>query len=440
MTDNNKKAAYFTLGCKLNFSETSTIAQKLEASGFERVNFDEVADIYLINSCSVTESGDKKSRSMIRRAKRLNPNALVVVTGCYAQLNPSKIAQIEGVGLVLGMREKYEAENYIEALSNVGTVQIKVSETKFDKDSKFFSAVSYGDRTRSYLKIQDGCDYFCSYCTIPFARGRSRNANIKEIVAQAKSVTSSGIKELVITGVNIGDFGKSTNESLHQLLAALEKESGAKRIRIGSVEPNLMTDEILELMKESEVIAPHFHIPLQSGANEILKLMKRKYEREVFAERIEKISSMFDKPFIGVDIIAGMNGESDKLFEESYEFVRDLPISQIHAFPYSERPNTQALNIEHSVPINIRKERAARLIELSDRKLTHFLNENVGTTHKVLFEHQTKENPSSGLTENYIRVDTSFDPKLENQIVEVVIGAVKNNKHCDIRHMVPPSV
>ncbi|MFV0344784.1 MAG: tRNA (N(6)-L-threonylcarbamoyladenosine(37)-C(2))-methylthiotransferase MtaB [Bacteroidales bacterium] len=430
MTDNKNKAAYFTLGCKLNFSETSTIAQKLEASGFERVDFSDVADIYLINSCTVTESGDKKSRSMIRRAKKLNPNALVVVTGCYAQLNPSKIAQIEGVGLILGMQEKYEAENYIEALNNSDTVQIKVSETKFDKNSKFFNAVSYGDRTRSYLKIQDGCDYFCSFCTIPFARGRSRNANIKEIVEQAESVVKSGVKELVITGVNIGDFGKSTNESFYQLLVALETESGAKRIRVGSVEPNLLTNEILQLMKNSEVIAPHFHIPLQSGSDKVLKLMKRKYEREVFAERIEKISSMFENPFIGVDIIAGMNGETDELFEESYEFVRDLPISQLHAFPYSERPNTQALKIEHSVPISVRKERTARLIELSNRKLLQFLNNNIGTKHKVLFEHQSKENFSSGLTDNYIRVDLPFDPKLENQIVEVLIGEVKENNHC----------
>lgn len=422
MDNAGKKAAFCTLGCKLNFSETSSIASSMEEIGFTRVEFDEVADVYVINTCSVTGAGEKSSRNMIRRALRKNPEAVIVVTGCYAQLKPEEISRIGGVDLVLGTTEKYRIPELVGKLS--GKSGPAILTTRLPEIKDFRSSFSPGDRTRNFLKIQDGCDYFCSFCVVPFARGRSRNASIAETVASAGKVVESGFSEIVLTGVNIGDFGKSTGESFAGLLKELEKVEGLKRLRIGSVEPNLLTDEIIDLAAASRVIMPHFHLPLQSGSDEILALMKRRYNTDLFASRVLSIRERIPLAFIGVDVIAGTNGESENHFRESYNFINSLPVSQLHAFPYSERPGTQALKIPMKVPVEERKLRTQKYVNLSVRKLRAFYRMNIGTTGSVLFEEQVTGNRMAGFTANYIRTECDYQPEYISRIADVKLLSV----------------
>ncbi len=426
----NKKIAFFTLGCKLNYSETSTLARKFEDIGFDRVDFKEQADVYVVNSCSVTEQSDKKSRNIIRQAIRRNPNAFVAVIGCYAQLRPDAIASIEGVDLVLGTHEKYSITEHLGDLSKHPDTEIYTSKPRERK--QFHQAYSYGDRTRSFLKVQDGCNYFCTYCTIPIARGVSRNDTIANTVAEARRIASNNVKEIILTGINIGDFGRSTGENLLDLIHGLDEVEGIERFRISSIEPNLLTDEIIDFVSHSKRFAPHFHIPLQCGSDEVLKLMKRHYTRDVFAHRVATIKAAMPHAFIGVDIIAGTNGETDEFFHDSYNFVRDLDVSQLHAFPYSERPNTKALSIPGKVDVEERHHRCLQLIELSERKLHHFYELNLGSVRKALFESEHTKGRIFGFTDNYIRVETDFDAQLVNQVRNVRLIAINSDGHVDI--------
>jgi threonylcarbamoyladenosine tRNA methylthiotransferase MtaB len=425
MDYHGKKAAFYTLGCKLNFSETSTIAHTLEEVGFEKVDFEEKADLYVINTCSVTNSGDKNSRNIIRRAVRNNPDAMVVVVGCYAQLKPGEIGHIEGVDLVLGTQEKFHIPAWLGGLEKRAVTEVHTTRLANIKD--YHRSFSWGDRTRSFLKIQDGCDYYCSFCTIPYARGKSRNDNITNTVAEARKAVEKGYKEIILTGVNIGDFGKSTGENFLDLLIALEKTEGLHRLRLGSIEPNLLKDDIIRLASGSDVIMPHFHIPLQAGSDEILSLMKRKYSTGLFAERIHRIRELAPLAFIGVDVIAGTNGETEELFQESYDFINSLEISQLHAFPYSERSGTQALKIPWKVPVEERKNRTQKYINLSEKKLRAFYEKNLGTLRTVLFEEQTNGGMMGGFTENYIRVEAPYKAGSINQLLKVRLGSVLPN-------------
>lgn len=420
-----KKAAFFTLGCKLNFSETSTIAGSFKEVGFERVEFDDKADVYVINTCSVTNQGDKESRNIIRRAVKKNPDAMVIVVGCYSQLKPEEVGHIEGVDLVLGTQEKFHIPAYLGDLTKRETTEIKTSRLADIKS--YHKAFSWGDRTRSFLKIQDGCDYYCSFCTIPYARGKSRNDTIQYTVEQAAKAVEKGFKEVVLTGVNIGDFGKSTGENFLDLLKALEKVDGLQRLRLGSIEPNLLKDEIIQLVAQSKVIMPHFHIPLQSGSDEILSLMKRKYSTELFARRVQRIREIVPHAFIGVDVIAGTNGETEVLFEESYNFINSLEISQLHAFTYSERSGTQALKIPWKVDPVERKSRTQRYLNLSEKKLRAFYEKHMGTTQTVLFEAQSDSETMTGFTENYIKVETDYNDGFDNQLKSVRLNSVLPN-------------
>ncbi len=411
-----KKVAFYTLGCKLNYAESSAMARKFEALGFEQVDYKDQADVYVINSCTVTAESDKKSRNLIRTAMKRNPNALMMVTGCYAQLKSNEISNIDGVDYVLGSGEKMNITGYINNFNKNENTLVRVSDYK--NIDQFFSAYSFGGRTRTFLKVQDGCNYFCTYCTIPMARGKSRSDTIENTVAEARKVAEAGVKEIILTGVNIGDFGRKHNENFFGLVKALDKVEGLERIRISSVEPNLLSDEIIEFVVGSQRIVPHFHLPLQSGSNEVLKLMKRKYTREVFTSRVEKIKSLMPHAFIGVDVIAGTNGETEEHFLDSYNFIRDQDISQLHVFPYSEREGTAALKIPHKVPVHERKTRVQKLIELSERKHRLFYEKHLGTSQKVLFEHKARKNKIQGWTDNYIRVETEHNPDFENKVFD----------------------
>ncbi|MGL5226866.1 MAG: tRNA (N(6)-L-threonylcarbamoyladenosine(37)-C(2))-methylthiotransferase MtaB [Bacteroidales bacterium] len=422
----NKKAAYFTLGCKLNFAETSTIGKQLLEHGIHKVRENEIADICVINTCSVTELADKKCRQTIRKISKDHPGAFIVVTGCYAQLKPEEIAQIPGVDLVLGSNQKLDILEYIDSFEkkDKGTIQT----TKTKDISKFVPSCSQGDRTRFFLKVQDGCDYYCSYCTIPFARGRSRNGSVEALVKQAQEVAAQGGKEIVLTGVNIGDFGKSTGETFFDLVKALDQVEGIERYRISSIEPNLLTDEIIEYVSTSKRFAPHFHIPLQSGSDEVLKIMRRKYDTALFAHKVAKIKEIMPHAFIGVDVIVGTRGETPELFEEAYNFIRNLDISQLHVFSYSERPGTQALKIDHTVSPKEKQERSKRLLDLSDEKLRIFYDLFIGTNHTVLFEHAKEGEPVYGFTENYIKVEMPYNAELCNNISQVMLGDFNADK------------
>ena len=408
----DKKVAFGTLGCKLNFSETSTIARSFQEQGFARVDFKEVADVYVINTCSVTDSADKKSRAMIRQATRLNPAAFVVVIGCYAQLKPEEAAGIEGVDLILGANDKFNITRYLQNLEK--HTSSEMHGCTFREINDFQPASSFGDRTRSFLKVQDGCNYFCTYCTIPLARGKSRNPSIDSLVEEAGRLAAQGIKEINLTGVNIGDFGKSTGETFLDLLKRLDQMEEIVRIRMGSVEPNLMSDDIIAFVAGSKRVAPHFHIPLQAGTDEVLGLMKRRYTTDLFRQRVEAIKKQIPHAFIGVDVIAGMNGETPELFEKAYSFIESLDVSQLHAFPYSERANTKALSIAGVVPVAERKHRTQRLIALSEKKLHHFYQLNLGREATVLFENQHNKKMATGWTENYIKVELPFQAELFN--------------------------
>lgn len=413
----NKKAVYYTLGCKLNFSETSTIGKILKEAGVRTARKGEVADICIVNTCSVTEVADKKCRQAIHRLAKENPGAFIVVTGCYAQLKPGQVADIEGVDLVLGAEQKGDLIKY---LGDMQKREHGEAVTTASKDIRKFSpSCERGDRTRYFLKVQDGCDYFCSYCTIPFARGRSRNGSIADIVKQAEEVAAEGGKEIVITGVNTGDFGKSTGENFFDLVKALDEVEGIERYRISSIEPNLLTDEIIEFVSKSKRFMPHFHIPLQSGCDEVLKLMRRRYDTALFAEKIQNIKSLMPDAFIGVDVIVGTRGETEEYFEKAYQFIKGLDVTQLHVFSYSERPGTQALKIDHVVSPDEKHERSQRLLAISDEKTKAFYRKHIGREMKVLMEHSKEGVPMHGFTDNYIRVELKRDNELDNRIVTV---------------------
>lgn len=413
----NKKAVYYTLGCKLNFSETSTIGKILKEAGVRTARKGEVADICIVNTCSVTEVADKKCRQAIHRLAKENPGAFIVVTGCYAQLKPGQVADIEGVDLVLGAEQKGDLIKY---LGDMQKREHGEAVTTASKDIRKFSpSCERGDRTRYFLKVQDGCDYFCSYCTIPFARGRSRNGSIADIVKQAEEVAAEGGKEIVITGVNTGDFGKSTGENFFDLVKALDEVEGIERYRISSIEPNLLTDEIIEFVSKSKRFMPHFHIPLQSGCDEVLKLMRRRYDIALFAEKIQNIKSLMPDAFIGVDVIVGTRGETEEYFEKAYQFIKGLDVTQLHVFSYSERPGTQALKIDHVVSPDEKHERSQRLLAISDEKTKAFYRKHIGREMKVLMEHSKEGVPMHGFTDNYIRVELKRDNELDNRIVTV---------------------
>ena len=414
-------AAYYTLGCKLNFAETSTIGRTLEAKGIRRARNGEKADLCIINTCSVTELADKKCRQAIRRIARQHPGAHIIVTGCYAQLKPDEIVRIPGVDMVLGAGEKGEIARYIDRLQNPDEDH-RIFTTPSPEINTFAPSCSRGDRTRYFLKVQDGCDYFCSYCTIPFARGRSRNGRIADLVEQARGVAREGGHEIVLTGVNIGDFGKTTGETFFELVKELEKVEGIDRYRISSIEPNLLTDEIIDFVAASKHFAPHFHIPLQSGSDEVLHLMRRRYDTGLFARRIEHIKRVMPDAFIGVDLIVGMRGETDERFEESARFVDSLDISQLHVFTYSERPGTQALKIEPIVPQETRHDRCRRILEISERKLHDFYASQRGKVRPVLFEHPAKNAPMHGFSDNYVRIELPYDKALVNTVRNVKLG------------------
>ncbi|WP_308769701.1 tRNA (N(6)-L-threonylcarbamoyladenosine(37)-C(2))-methylthiotransferase MtaB [uncultured Bacteroides sp.] len=416
----DKVAVYYTLGCKLNFAETSSIGKALKEAGVRTARKGEKADICVINTCSVTEMADKKCRQAIHRLSRQHPGAFIVVTGCYAQLKPGQVAEIEGVDLVLGAEQKGELMNYLGNLEKHAHGEAVVTATK---DIRTFSpSCSRGDRTRYFLKVQDGCDYFCSYCTIPFARGRSRNGKIEDLVAQARQAAAEGGKEIVLTGVNIGDFGKTTGETFFDLVKALDEVEGIERYRISSIEPNLLTDDIIEYVARSRRFMPHFHIPLQSGCDEVLKLMRRRYDTALFAEKVAKIKSLMPDAFIGVDVIVGTRGETPEYFERAYEFIKSLDVTQLHVFSYSERPGTQALKIDYVVPAPEKHARSQRLLELSDEKTKAFYARHVGQEAEVLMEKSKAGAPMHGFTKNYIRVELAHDEKLDNHLVKVRLG------------------
>lgn len=416
----DKKAVYYTLGCKLNFSETSSIGKMLKDVGVRTVRKGEKADICVINTCSVTEIADKKCRQAIHRLTKQHPGAFVVVTGCYAQLKPEQVSNIEGVDLVLGAEQKGELINYLGSLEKHEHGEAITTATKDIRS--FAPSCSRGDRTRYFLKVQDGCDYFCSYCTISFARGRSRNGKIEDLVAQARQAAAEGGKEIVLTGVNIGDFGKTTGETFFDLVKALDQVEGIERFRISSIEPNLLTDEIIEYVAHSRAFMPHFHIPLQSGCDEVLKLMRRRYDTALFASKIRKIKELMPDAFIGVDVIVGTRGETPEYFEKAYEFIRGLDVTQLHVFSYSERPGTQALKIDYVVPAEEKHQRSQRLLALSDEKTKAFYARHIGQEAKVLMEKSKAGMPMHGFTENYIRVELEHDDSLDNHLVQVRMG------------------
>ena len=422
----NKTAVYYTLGCKLNFSETSTIGKILREAGVRTARKGEKADICVVNTCSVTETADKKCRQAIHRLVKQHPGAFVVVTGCYAQLKPGEVAQIEGVDVVLGAEQKGELLNYLGDLQKHESGEAITTATK---DIRSFSpSCSRGDRTRYFLKVQDGCDYFCSYCTIPFARGRSRNGSIASMVEQVQQAVAEGGKEIVLTGVNIGDFGKTTGESFFDLVKALDQVEGVERYRISSIEPNLLTDEIIDYVAHSRRFMPHFHIPLQSGCDEVLKLMRRRYDTALFASKVKKIKEVMPDAFIGVDVIVGTRGETPEYFEKAYEFISGLDVTQLHVFSYSERPDTQALKIDYVVSPEEKHQRSQRLLALSDEKTQAFYARHIGHTLPVLMEKSKAGAPMHGFTANYIRVEVEGDNALDNHLVQVRLGEFTDDK------------
>jgi len=410
-----KKVAYYTLGCKLNFSETSTIARLLGDAGYAKVDFEDRPDIYIINTCSVTENADKKCKQLVKKAMNINPDAFVAIVGCYAQLKPEEIGKIPGVDLVLGANEKFNLVEHIEQLESKKEEAI-LAFTSIKETKEFIPAFSFGDRTRSFLKVQDGCDYFCTFCTIPLARGKSRNATISETVLEAEKIAKTDIKEVVLTGVNIGDFGQGNEkENFLGLIKELDNVEGIDRYRISSIEPNLLSNEIIHFsLNEAKRFVPHFHIPLQSGNDRLLKAMRRKYVRELYAERVAYIKELQPDTCIGVDVIVGFPGETDEEFLDTVDFLKDLDISYLHVFTYSERANTTAVKLGDAVPMNVRKERSKQLHILSEKKKRAFYESQLGTTRTVLFEHEEDEGMMYGFTENYVKVKMPYDVNLVN--------------------------
>lgn len=427
-----KKVAFYTLGCKLNFAETSTIARSFTDHGFQKVTFGEPTDVYVINTCSVTDHADRKCRKVVNEGLKISPEARVVIIGCYAQLKPQEIAGIPGVDMVLGANAKFEAVHLLEKLPEKGRAEIVGG--SIDNSLSFKPSFSIGDRTRTFLKVQDGCDYPCTYCTIPLARGRSRSGNMKEIVSQAKEIADSGVKEIVLTGVNIGDFGLQDgirNERFSDLVRALDEEVNIPRIRISSIEPNLLSNEIIDFVAESNRFAPHFHIPLQSGSNAILGLMKRRYRRELYTERVAQIRKVMPDACIGVDVIVGFPGESKELFLETYNFLNDMEISYLHIFPYSERGNTEAVHLPGKVVGAEKNERQKMLQILSEKKRRAFYQSQLGKQVKVLFEGSHNNGIMEGFTPNYVKVQAAFDPIWVNEEVNGFLNRINESGNVD---------
>jgi threonylcarbamoyladenosine tRNA methylthiotransferase MtaB len=421
--ENKKKVAFYTLGCKLNFSETSTIARDFLNEGFERVDFEEIADIYVINTCSVTDNADKQFKQIVKKAMKLNDKAFVAAVGCYAQLKPEELASVDGVDLVLGATEKFKITDYINDLSknDMGEVHsCEIEEADF-----YVGSYSIGDRTRAFLKVQDGCDYKCTYCTIPLARGISRSDALENVLKNASEISQQGIKEIVLTGVNIGDYGKGEfgnkkhEHTFLDLVKALDEVEGIERLRISSIEPNLLKNETIDFVSKSRTFVPHFHIPLQSGSDAILKKMKRRYLREVYTDRVNKIREVMPYACIGVDVIVGFPGETDEHFLETYHFLNDLDISYLHVFTYSERDNTEAAVMDGVVPANVRSKRSKMLRGLSVKKRRAFYESQIGTNRSVLFESENKEGYIHGFTENYVKVKTPWNPELVNTLHDI---------------------
>lgn len=424
----SRTVAFHTLGCKLNFSETSSLSRMLENEGFEKKEFDDLADVYVINTCSVTDNADKECRQLVRRIQRKSPDSFVVITGCYAQLKPEEIASIPGVDLVLGAAEKFNIARHIRELAKSDTA--KICSCDVDEVTGFHSSWSVNDRTRTFLKVQDGCDYNCSFCTIPMARGKSRSDRIENVIANARELAAAGVKEIVLTGVNLGDFGKGPDgagnhiplngreENFFELVKALETVEGISRYRISSIEPNLLSNEIIEWVANSDKFMPHFHIPLQSGSNQILGEMRRRYKRELYAERVQLIKTLMPHCAIGVDVIVGFPGETEAAFRESFDFLHALDISYLHVFTYSERDNTHALSLGPVVPMPIRNERNKALRNLSYMKMQYFTEQHTGQTRKVLFEDHNKNGMMEGYTDNYIRISTPYRSEWANQIID----------------------
>jgi threonylcarbamoyladenosine tRNA methylthiotransferase MtaB len=433
-----KKVAFYTLGCKLNYSETSTLSRKFEDKGYQKVAFTETPDIFIINTCSVTENADKKCHKIVREARAISPNAYVAIIGCYAQLKPKEIAEIPGVDAVLGASEKFQLVELLDGFVRPVTPVVMASD--IEKANKFNTSYSMSDRTRTFLKVQDGCDYSCAFCTIPLARGSSRSDSIENIVASARQIALGGVKEIVITGVNTGDFGLQNGvrtERFLDLVKALDEVDGINRFRISSVEPNLLHDEILTFVASSNRFVPHFHVPLQSGSNKILKLMRRRYQRELYASRVATIKALMPHACIGVDVIVGFPGETHEDFLETYQFLNELNISYLHVFTYSERENTVAINLPGVVPQKERAERSRMLHSLSDKKRRAFYEEHIGQSFKVLFEYDIEEGYMHGFTENYIRVRAKYDPVLVNEIVPITLTGISENGIAEVAESEP---
>ncbi|MDC1304919.1 tRNA (N(6)-L-threonylcarbamoyladenosine(37)-C(2))-methylthiotransferase MtaB [Salibacteraceae bacterium] len=420
-----KTVAFYTLGCKLNFSETSTITRLFEDGGYAKVDFDDRPDIYVINTCSVTDHADKKCRNLVRRAKSKNPDAFIAVVGCYAQLKPDEIANIPGVNVVLGANEKFNILDYLDKQPSSGKAHIENGHIKEVKT--FIPSYSANDRTRTFLKIQDGCDYFCSFCTIPLARGSSRNQSIEETLKVAREVAESGVKEIVLTGVNIGDFGQGEEEDFFGLIKELENIEGIERFRISSIEPNLLSNEIIDFVAQSKRFVPHFHIPLQSGSDEMLKSMRRRYLTDLYRERIERIKEKMPDACIGVDVIVGFPGETEDEFMKTVDFIRSLDVSYLHVFTYSERANTTALRIEDVIPMQVRQERNKILTNISHKKKRAFYETQIGSERKVLWEGSENEGMMHGFTDNYVKVQKPFDETSVNETEELVLGNIDRN-------------
>ncbi|MFV0392438.1 MAG: tRNA (N(6)-L-threonylcarbamoyladenosine(37)-C(2))-methylthiotransferase MtaB [Paludibacteraceae bacterium] len=414
----NKKVVYHTLGCKLNFAETSAIGKQLSEHGYARARAGEEADICIINTCSVTDTADHKCRQAISRLNRMHPNAKMIVTGCYAQLKPEEISKIEGVDLVLGANEKFDVLSYLKK----NTIDSKICRADILKIKEFRPSVSHDDRTRYFLKIQDGCDYYCSFCTIPLARGHSRSGTISDTVNIAMDTIEQGAKEIVLTGVNTGEFGKRNDETFVDLIRELDRIDADVRFRISSIEPNLLTEEIIRFVAQSRLFMPHFHIPLQSGSNDVLKLMRRRYTQEDFGDKISRIRHHLPDAFIGVDTIVGVRGETDKLFDESVKFLRDIDFSQLHVFTYSERSGTKMLEIEHNVALKERKRRSDLLHRISDDKTKAFYKQQIGRSSKVLWEAKRDHEVMYGFTENYVRLKRPFDKNYINRFEDVIVS------------------
>lgn len=422
-----KKVAFYTLGCKLNFSETSTIARAFEQRGYRKVEFNQHPDIFIINTCSVTDNADRKCRKIVREAQKINPNGYVAIVGCYAQLKPAEIASIDGVDAVLGAAEKFRLVELLDGFTKAPGGGAQVFNSRIEEVLDYHASYSLNDRTRTFLKVQDGCDYPCAYCTIPLARGASRSDSVANVVRSARVIAERGVKEIVLTGVNIGDFGLHGGqrmETFFELVQALDTVDGIERFRISSIEPNLLTDEIIAFVARSKRFVPHFHVPLQSGSNAVLALMRRRYRRELYADRVHAIKHLMSHACIGVDVIVGHPGESDAHFRESYAFLNELPVSYLHVFTYSERDHTHALGIRPSVPGSVRAQRSKQLHILSEKKRRAFYESQLGRPATVLFEEDVEAGQMQGFTENYVRVTARYDPLLINELKPVVLTAI----------------